>query len=249
MILPQPGAGYEWLQASWGPALRCIGLATPHLFSTRALDLRGEPDQGWQRIADELSVSPQNVVRATQVHGDSVILVESAEQSRDACASGADIVMTRNPDVAVSVVAADCVPLLFMDRASGAVAAAHAGWRGTAARVASSTVESMHEHFGTSAADLIVAVGPSIGPCCYEVGEEVVAAFGTQGRRSFYRLGDRWMLNLWTANRDQLVDAGVSAQNIHVAELCTVMHPDLFDSYRRDGARAGRMAAVIRPVA
>lgn len=104
----------------------------------------------------------------------------------------------------------------------------------------------MERNFGTRAADLIVAIGPSIGPCCYRVGEELLAAFGPGGRRWFLRLGDGWMLNLWSANSDQLADAGVKSENIHVAELCTAMHEELFDSYRRDGREAGRMAAAIR---
>ena len=154
--------------------------------------------------------------------------------------------MTSNGDVAVAVQAADCVPLLLLDSRSGAVAAAHAGWRGTAAGVAQSTTRAMAQHFGTRAADLIVAIGPSIGPCCYQVGEELLAYFGSDGRRWFYRLAGSWMLNLWSANRDQLLEAGVKSENIHVAELCTAMHADLFDSYRRDGTGAGRMAAAIR---
>ena len=126
------------------------------------------------------------------------------------------------------------------------MAAAHAGWRGTAAGVARKTVRAMGERFGTRAGDLVVAIGPSIGPCCYRVGEELLAAFGAEGRRWFYRLSQELMLNLWSANRDQLAEAGVNGEHIHVAELCTAMHPDLFPSFRRDGEGTGRIAAAIR---
>jgi YfiH family protein len=248
MTLPQPGDGFEWVQASFGAALRCSAIRGPHLFSTRALELRTNHG-AWQQLAETLGVPGENILRPKQVHGDAAIVVPpaNAEASRDdVCASAADIIMTTDTAVAVAVQAADCVPLLFMDTVTGAVAAAHAGWRGTAAGAAISAVRAMNRNFGTNAADLVVAIGPSIGPCCYRVGDELLAAFGPQGRRWFYRLADGWVLNLWNANRDQLLEAGVKEDHVHVAELCTAMHPELFDSYRRDGVKAGRLAAAIR---
>jgi polyphenol oxidase len=241
VTLPQTSGEFEWVQASWGPALRCRAIRAAHLFSTRALELRRD-HAGWDQVASALGVAHGQVFRAKQVHGDSVVAatslpVESAE---------ADIVLSGESDTAVAVQAADCVPLLFMDSATGAVAAAHAGWRGTACGVAQSTVRAMARHFGTRPSDLVVAIGPSIGPCCYRVGGELLTSFGPQGRRWFYHLSGGWMLNLWSANHDQLVEAGVDSANVHVAELCTVMYPDVFDSYRRDGAIAGRQAAAIR---
>jgi polyphenol oxidase len=198
-------------------------------------------------MASTLGVAPERMFRPTQVHGDAVVVVPSTSAAADeVCSSAADIIMTNRNGLAVAVQSADCVPLLFHDPASGAVAAAHAGWRGTAAGVAQSAVRAMAEHFGTRPADLVVAIGPSIGPCCYRVGDELPGRFGPAGRRWFYRLADGWMMNLWNANRDQLIDAGVGGENVHVAELCTAMHADLFDSYRRDGPAAGRLAAAIR---
>ena len=224
------------------------------MFTTRGLALR-QNKEGWCQLAAELGVDAEHMFRPKQVHGNAVIVVPVGDASGasrmagvDACASAADIIMTRDAEVAVAVQAADCVPLLFFDPLTGAVAAAHAGWRGTAAGVARSATRAMAESFGTSAENLIVAIGPSIGPCCYRVGEELLGAFGPEGRRWFYRLAGGWMLNLWAANRDQLVEAGVKSANVHVSELCTAMHPDLFDSYRRDGAGAGRLAAAIRGV-
>jgi hypothetical protein len=245
MTLPQPSGEFEWVQASWGPALRCRAIQAPHLFTTRSLvlrtvDQRDQRDDGWRQLAAQLGVDAGHVFRPKQVHGDAVIVVPSSTPAP------ADIIMTRDADVAVAVQAADCVPLLFFDPHTGAVAAAHAGWRGTAAGVARTATRAMADRFSTRAEDLIVAIGPSIGPCCYRVGEELLAAFGPEGRRWFYHFGGGWMLNLWKANRDQLVEAGVNADNVHASELCTAMHPDLFDSYRRDGKDAGRLAAAIR---
>jgi YfiH family protein len=239
MTLPQPSGEFEWVQASWGPALRCRAIQTPHFFTTRALPLR-QNEEAWRQLAAELGVEPGDIFRPKQVHGDAVVVVPST------AASPADIIMTRDPDVAVAVQAADCVPLLYFDPVTGAVAGAHAGWRGTAAGVARTATRAMAERFGTRAEDLIVAIGPSIGPCCYRVGEELLGAFGPEGRRWFFHLSGGWMLNLWNANRDQLIESGVKSENVHVAELCTVMHPDLFDSFRRDGEHTGRLAAAIR---
>ena len=199
MTLPQPSGEFEWVQASWGPALRCRAIQAPHVFTTRSLELRQNED-GWRQLAAELGVDAGHIFRPKQVHGDAVIVVPCASVASglsrtppifDPCASAADIIMTRNADVAVAVQAADCVPLLFFDPVTGAVAAAHAGWRGTAAGVARSATRAMADHFGTRAENLIVAIGPSIGPCCYQVGEELLGAFGPEGRRWFYQSGRR----------------------------------------------------------
>ena len=224
-------------------------MPAPHLFTTRTLDVR-QNSKAWGMLAGSLGLDAASIFRPRQVHGIDVIVVPSPETSdrQDVAACAADIIMTSTAGTAVAVQAADCVPLLLFDPATGAVAAAHAGWRGTSAGVPGFTVRAMADRFGTRAADVIVAVGPSIGPCCYRVGEELLAAFGPAGRRWFYHLGGGWMLNLWNATRDQLIEAGVKSENVHVAELCTAMHPDVFDSYRRDGAAAGRMVAAIRPL-
>ncbi len=246
MSLPQPNDPFEWTQAEWGAALRCRAIAAPHLFTTRALNLDSQP--GWQTLARSIGAS--RVVRPRQVHGTAVAIVDSPAEEEDVCAQ-ADIVATVSSGAAIAVQAADCVPMLFQDRRTGAVAAAHAGWRGSAAGVSRATVEAMTKRFGTKAADLVVALGPGIGPCCYEVGGELLDGFGQDGRRWFYRLADKLILNLWAANRDQLVLAGVPEDQVHVAGLCTAAHADLFPSYRRDGSAAGRLAAAIaysRPV-
>ena len=181
----------------------------------------------------------------------------------------ADILMTDHTGVAAAVQTADCVPLLLADTRTGAVAAAHAGWRGLAERVPLAVVQAMEAEFGSRASKLIAAVGPSIGPCCYEIGGDLrhrfAAAFTnwemarwfsleprpSAANRSLAALSDRardghGFLDLWTAARDQLRAAGVREDRIFVAELCTASHPPTFCSSRRDGPQAGRMAAAIR---
>lgn len=249
-----PLDGFVWTDVAWGRALRCAPLleAADHFFTTRALWLRGRSEaDDWSEVAGTIGVPPGRLLRMTQVHG-----VDAVVFGRGESAGGdwpeADVAMTDDPSVALAVQVADCVPLLLADTRSSAVAAVHAGWRGTAAGAASAAVERMSREFGTRPRDVVAALGPSIGPCCYEVGREVAGAFriGRFAREAegwFVRGGDgRFVLDLWTANRDQLAAAGVPAGAIHHSGLCTASRPDLFASYRRDGPGTGRIAAVIR---
>lgn len=256
MTLPELPESFHWTTEAWGAALRCGPLepVAPHLFSTRQLGLTAPADL--DRLA--AAVGAHAVVMVTQVHGNRVVVVSDGETlpSRE---TEADAILSRVPGVAVAVRAADCVPLLMADRASGAVAAVHAGWRGTAARVATTALSEMGRRFGTRPADVVAAVGPSIGPCCYEVGSELVDTFAAAGHER--HLIDRWFatpppprgsrerprlrLHVSLANRDQLVLAGVPEGHIFESELCTAMHPDVLTSYRAEKERAGRLAGVI----
>jgi YfiH family protein len=137
--------------------------------------------------------------------------------------------------------------VLLADRRSGGVAAIHAGWRGTAAGAVLAAVQAMIRRFHSEPRNIVAAVGPSIGPCCYTVGEELIQAFASHpdAPRWFNRAGGLH-LDLWQATRHQLERAGVAPDNIHVSELCTFDHPAMFHSYRRDGKNAGRLVAAIR---
>jgi len=166
----------------------------------------------------------------------------------------ADILVSNDPAVALAIQTADCVPLLIADARSGAVAAAHAGWRGLAARVAQATLDALAREFGARPEDLVAAMGPCISAPAYEVGEDVAERFAAAGfaeeqlARWFSEGGrdGRWQFDGWQAARDQLQASGLPADQIHLAALCTSSYSDLLCSYRRDGARAGRMAATIR---
>ena len=249
MSLPQPSGEFEWVQESWGAALRCRPLAgvARHCFSTRELELEGGrpgPSQNWSTLAGSLGVAPDSLVRMRQGHCADVF---EAPQNRQDSWPEADIAVTGDPSVAVSVRAADCVPLLLADRRGGSVAAVHAGWKGTAAGAAIIAVRSLTSRYGSRPADVIAAVGPSIGPCCYEVGPELASHFSSHpDAATWFSAGVNPHLDLWRATRDQLARAGVPADQIHVCALCTFDHPALFHSYRRDGVHAGRLVAAIR---
>ena len=237
------------------PALVCEPLLewADHLFTTRGWTLgRGTlpPGRdGWDEIADAMGVETDHLSRLHQVHGATVV-VAGDEPGR---LPDADIIVSNRTDLAVAVQAADCVPLLVVDRRTGAVAAAHAGWRGLAAGVPGETVNALTRAYGSRTDDLLAAIGPAIGQCCYEVGEDVreamVRAFGGHEASSWFadgRAGRKWMFDTWASARWQLQAAGIPPAQIFSTELCTASHPVAFCSYRRDGSQAGRIAAAIR---
>lgn len=253
--VPEP---FYWSDEAWGAALRCRALdaIAPHLFTTRQLELSSPGD--WRLAAE--AVGATQLLTGTQVHGRSVF-VHRRGTLLPSTRPKADVLVSDDPSIAIAVRAADCVPLLIADSRSGAVAAVHAGWRGTAARAASAAVETLIAEFGASSGNLVAALGPSIGACCYEVGSELVDAFAAAGHPR--HLVDRWFmalppprgsrgrsplhLDLASANRDQLMLSGIPETNIHVSGLCTAMHLDLLTSFRAERDRAGRIAGVIRP--
>lgn len=145
----------------------------------------------------------------------------------------------------LAIETADCLPVLIVDPTKRRVAAAHAGWRGTAAHVAQSAALALIAS-GSRAEDLLASLGPAIGRCCYEVGPDVEEAFGPQGARFFVPgKAERKHLDKAAANRAQLEAAGLLPERIDSLDLCTRDREDLFFSYRRDGANAGRMISVI----
>ena len=269
---------FEWARYPWGPAVRCRALAAvaDHCFTTRAPVLGSGPlvpGDGWHRVALAMGLSPHAIVRLRQVHGTRVVSVRRHDAFPPEAPdwNAGDIAASDHPGVAVCVKVADCVPILLADTRNGSVAAVHAGWRGTAAGAARSAVGALCEQFGTAPGDLVAAIGPSIGPCCYRVGQDVRSAFEMAGTPRDAL--DAWFsstpaaeavrgvpgtdpaasgggpalfLDTWAANADQLRAGGVLASQIHVSRLCTSCHRDVFHSYRVDGERAGRMIGVIK---
>jgi YfiH family protein len=180
----------------------------------------------------------------SQVHGAEVIRAELAPTG-----SQADAVIAEQPGLLLGIQTADCVPVLFFDPRRRAIGAAHAGWRGTAARVAARTVQAMRDAYGSRPDELRVLLGPAIGPCCFEVGPEVRTALeeAAPGAGAAAGVGPNGgdTVSLWRANRLILEDAGVSPEHLAVVGQCTRCRVDLFPSFRRDGKACGRMLAFI----
>jgi YfiH family protein len=163
-----------------------------------------------------------------------------------------DGMMTDLPGVMLGIQTADCVPVLVADVERRAVAAFHAGWRGTVARIVEHGIASMREEYGSRPEDLIAAVGPSIGSCCYSVGQEVRSEFGAgfgYAEQLFHTVGGQMHLDLWEANRRQLVDAGVKAKRISVVGECTACAvcdgERKYFSHRAEHGFAGRMMSGV----
>ena len=268
---PESGrAGFYWRDRDGVRALICAPLEKAgfaNAFSTRgggtspmprdALNLAGFNEDTAGNIHEnrrrflKLLDGRWTLTSCWQVHGAAVRVVQNSEDARNDT-ENCDALTTRAAGILLGVKTADCVPLLLGDARTGTIAAIHAGWRGTIAGIVSLTLARMNEEYGTRARDLLAAIGPAANGCCYEVGDEVIEAF----RRTFPGMEHlltptsegHALIDLQKANRDLLVEAGVAAERIHLAPLCTMCRNDLFFSYRREKSlygRVGRLMSVI----
>lgn len=184
-----------------------------------------------------------------QVHGTDALLVDRPVTGSDRFEGGWDALVTDQPGVTVAVRTADCVPVLVYDRRRRAVAAIHAGWRGAVAGIVPKTIQLMVSRFAIDATDLRVSIGPSAGPCCYEVDEAVLAPLRS-GRSDWPSLlrddrGTKARLDLKALVRRQTAQIGIRLEHITSVNLCTICHSDLFYSYRREGRVNGTMLSGI----
>jgi hypothetical protein len=229
-------------------------------------DSKGNVLENRRRFQSALDLNDLALVTLKQFHSDVVHLFDAAPA--EPCRG--DAAATNRPGLLLAVQTADCVPVLLVDPKKRAIAAVHAGWRGTLARIVTKAIGEMRMNFGTKPADLLAAIGPSIGGCCYEVGTEIAVEFKSQFPNASdwfdeLRTGDepnplQWLnmmppghqpppnnvlLDLKKANRAQLLDVGLRTQNIFVSDLCTACRRDLLFSYRREGTPSGRLISVI----
>lgn len=219
-------------------------------FST--LDSRDNVRDNRLRVAGALGVAPENVIPAHLTHGAAVSVFRRDEPERWPVGSHpgpavrSDAVVTNAPGVSFLLTFADCVPIALEDPRTGALAAIHAGWRGTAAGIAGNAVQAMEAAFGTRPGDLRAGIGPSIGPCCYTVEETVPAAFRASGMKPVLRRsGGRTILDLWASNTRQLLDVGVNCAAIEVAEICTGCTTHDYFSHRAERGVTGRFGMVV----
>lgn len=229
----------------------------PHGFTTRrggasagpfeALNLGGAVGDDPARVAENWArlerATGLGFARVRQVHGARCVRAGAATAPVDE----ADAVVSAAAGVAACVSVADCVPVLLADPVSGAVAAVHAGWRGTIARAAAEGARALAREAGAPAARLLAAVGPAIGPCCYEVSPDLAARFREALGEATVREGPPPRLDLWAANVAVLVAEGLAPERIEVLGRCTACEPSAFFSHRRDAGRTGRQVAFIAP--
>jgi polyphenol oxidase len=202
-----------------------------------------------------IGVVPEHVMLARLTHDHAVSVFRESDRGKDPVEDGlppheacfkSDAVVSDVPGLHFFLTFADCVPLLFYDSRRGAVGAAHAGWRGAASGMAAEVVRSMQENFQTDPKDLLVAIGPSIGPCCYSVGNHVIEEFRSSGLFPATAHPDgRTHLDLWETNRMQLLACGVGGDRIENMKICTSCGTSDFYSHRGEGGRTGRFALCL----
>ena len=241
-----------------------------HGFSTRlggvsggiyeSLNLRQhgpEPDphvlENYRRFCGAAGADFENMVLSRQVHEDTVRHVTAADRGKGLVRPAdytADALVTDVPGLDLTVFSADCIMLLFWSPAAGAVGACHAGWRGTALDLPVKTVNEMVRLFGTRPEEIRAAVGPGIGPCCFETGSDVPdamrTAFGSGADAFLHRKdGGKWLVDLKAINVWRLLESGVKETQIDGCPLCTAGNPGLFWSHRKCGEQRGLQGAVI----
>jgi len=229
-------------------------------------DTKDNVAENRRRFQSVLGAADLQLISLKQIHSDVIHPFDAAPT--EVCQGDASV--TNRPGLLLAVQTADCVPILLVDPKKRAVAAIHAGWRGTLARIVVKAIGQMQMQFKSNPPDLLAAIGPSIGGCCYEVGTEVVTQFLSQFAEApdwfdEFRTGDepnpvQWLnmmppghqpppknvlLDLRKANRAQLLGAGLRASNVFVSDLCSACRRDLLFSYRKEGPKSGRLMSVI----
>jgi hypothetical protein len=207
------------------------------------------------RLAEAIGIPLSNLTTAKQIHHSQVTVVSEKHRGNGAtdykkAIDATDAMVTQVPGICLMILLADCVPVLLYDPIKKIVGAAHAGWKGTLQSIVQKTVQVFERTFDSSPEDMVAAIGPSIGPCCYEVGfdvlSEIECLWGAGARyvtkTSSQRKGH---FNLWEANLRQLTQAGIPNSSIEIASICTHHHRDLFYSYRQEKGKTGRFGAGI----
>ncbi|MDO4789121.1 MAG: peptidoglycan editing factor PgeF [Johnsonella sp.] len=254
------------------PALERLRLVK-HAFSTRIggvsrgccssmnLSFTKEPEnrenvlENYARMARAIGVSPDSFVLTYQTHTTNILRVGEAQKGsgieREREYRDIDGLITNERGITLVTFFADCIPLYFADPVKKAIGLSHSGWRGTVNKMAKVSIKRMEEEFGSSPSDIVACVGPGICRDCYEVGEEVAEAFRAGFSREdtekilIRKPDQKYLLDLWEANRILLLQSGVSDKNIHIGDICTHCNPELLFSHRGMGEERGNLGAFL----
>jgi YfiH family protein len=226
--------------------LQFSSLNTTHVVTNRPFDMhRIYGKENREMLAKELNALDNQIVFPKQTHGVSVGVVRSTDETFPVT----DALITNEPGIAIAIETADCVPILLFDPVKRVAAAIHAGWRSTCQQIVVNTIQQMKNVFDVAPADIQAGIGPSVSQQVYEVGKDVYDKFthvdGAYARFFIPKPDGKYMLDLWQCNAFQLKQSGVPEKQIEISGLCTVSHPELFYSARREGINTGRLAAVI----
>lgn len=233
-----------------------------HFVSSGAMDI-GYPDgvssehmlYARQKLGEAVGFDAKVMTLGHQVHSSHVACIKQEDggrgsRDRESRLPDTDALVTNLPGICLTVLSADCVPILLFDPEKEVIAAVHAGWRGTVAGIAAETVRTMQKEYGCRPETIRAGIGPSIGKCCFEVKKDVAERFlqvfgNTSSVVAAKKEKEKYYVDLWEADRLFLISAGLSAENIELARLCTRCHPEEFFSYRYNGNDAGRFGAGI----
>jgi polyphenol oxidase len=231
----------EYASLVFGMSTRNGGVSGNHFGLNMSMNVGDRPEhvrENRSRFFAELNIGPEQMAFPLQHHTANVRIVDH-RGTYEYC----DALITTMPNVFLAITVADCVPIALFDPATNTVAAIHAGWRGTAAKIVKKTIAKLLVQCESRPRDLRVFIGPAAARCCYEVGAEVAAQFpdSVVDRKD----DGKFLLDVKEANRLQLVECGVPESRIEMSPACTISSPELFHSFRRDKADSGRMMAVI----
>lgn len=220
---------------------------------------RGDSDdkvlKNFEIICDAINVNTENLVFSDQIHEDKIIVVDESNRGQGykvpSDIVGVDGLITKSKNVALTTFYADCVPLFFLDPVKEVIALSHAGWRGTVHKIGYKTIIKMKELFNCNSKDILVGIGPSIGSCCYEVGEDVKIEFEKILNHDIIekiikkRSDNKWHIDLWTCNEEIIMMAGVPKNNITKTDICTMCNNDSLFSHRASNGKRGSLAAIM----
>ena len=212
-----------------------------------------------QMFLNAIGLDINKTVTAKQIHKDKIYIVEKEDNIRGATSysnaiDDTDALVTNLNGVPLSLFFADCVPIILYDPVQKAIGISHAGWQGTVLNIAQKTVLKMKDSFNSNPSDILVAIAPSIGPCCYEVDDKIYKEFKNstynqlpekQFSNLFTPKKDRYHLNLQDTNKADLIISGIQPSNIYISNICTSCHNDTYFSHRKDNGTTGRFSAVV----
>ena len=237
-----------------------LGGVSEGIYSSMNLSFtRGDKEEAvrenYNRISAALGFSPEDIVTSDQTHTANVRVITAEDRGNGITKprpyTDVDGMITNVPGIVLATFYADCVPLYFADPVHKAVGLSHSGWRGTAAGIGAVTVKELQKHYGTRPEDIYAAIGPSICQDCYEVSEDVILEFQKTFSRElwkdiFYRKENgKYQLNLWEANRQILLGAGILPEHISMPNLCTCCNPEFLYSHRASQGKRGNLGAFL----
>ncbi len=216
-------------------------------------DLPENQMRNLQLLCNEINIAPKQLVFPYQTHSDIVKIIDEdflqlSTNKRAEFLNGVDALITQLPTICIGVTTADCVPILIYDPVNKAIAAVHAGWRGTNSLIVQKTIQAMKALYGTHPENVLVSIGVSISPAAYNVGEDLLLEFENSGfptEMIFSKKEEIIYLDLWKANKWLLTEMGVPASQIEIANICSYTNADIYFSARKLGLKSGRMLSGI----